>query len=791
MISCTPAITPSDPPIGDPPPPTDPPPATPPAPQCPSNAPFLCQNGGTCCRTTLEGCTCAAAACEGPGTNCLRDIDSTGCHNEIRPEAPFGYYFCTEDQTCSGDNQALANANCFDWQKAQNSGTYNAFCCGGPKPPPPPPPAPTNLVASCGGIILDAASSEYGYARMQISWNPVPEAVSYMLRVDDGNAAVDRIILEGFGSDTCAPNTHDVCVTTPLTSHSILVGNPASMVGVSWWVSSINASGVSSSVSNGELYSCIPNCELIEGPTTIEEGQTADFTAIFKSNYGQLSGTISIASTGPSAAHQTNLLWPSYDFGLNTQVSSRSDHTFSWDTTGVEPGVYTAYCRAWNDGIAECRGDHVDAFPRYTCDGPSATHTITVTPRKITIPGQVYIGNPSGPLCQTIDPSATEWSGANNMTVSLNPQYDAPSSVEVQTDGSFVIPDVTKQAMSGTTSSITLGGTLPDGYTHSCPATGAQPVDVGVDTPGEVAFYIYDKRDAWWQTSGGNIFSRNSFTATIPTDTCQAAGQTCDSYLSAKELIPTLYSRAVSRNTISAGIPISGGTISGTTSYLTDRTLSSTRAELGGYSGASAENYEYFSALVNPENSDNAHHLSLATGISTLADFTATRTIGDTEIYFSSSSIALAPSAGAISIPDNRKIVVFINGNLTVSPPVVGEIVTSVVEGGNLVFIVSGDIIIQAGVGRQSMDATTPVLSGIFITNGTLDVLSAPASEKKLITAGSFIAHSEVRLNRNFNDTNAAFNKSNPAELFIFRPDLVKNFPDILKSSTTTWKEIN
>jgi hypothetical protein len=123
------------------------------------------------------------------------------------------------------------------------------------------------------------------------------------------------------------------------------------------------------------------------------------------------------------------------------------------------------------------------------------------------------------------------------------------------------------------------------------------------------------------------------------------------------------------------------------------------------------------------------------------------------------------------------------------------QLATTVAQGSNLIFIVSGNIIVDKSVGSPTFTSTTPNLEGIFITNGTITVQGTTDAvanpERKFVGAGSFIGHQNVSLNRNFNSsTELDANKTAPTELFIFRPDLVANWPELLKTASLSWQEV-
>jgi hypothetical protein len=123
-----------------------------------------------------------------------------------------------------------------------------------------------------------------------------------------------------------------------------------------------------------------------------------------------------------------------------------------------------------------------------------------------------------------------------------------------------------------------------------------------------------------------------------------------------------------------------------------------------------------------------------------------------------------------------EKIVIFINGNLTIN--------TTEFKVKNthfLLFVVSGNIIINPSV-------TT--LEGIYVANGTIQIgTSGQNLDSALKANGMFIGWGDgggegIDFGRNL------ANDSLPAEVFTFRPDFLVNAPDFLKKHQFYWQEI-
>lgn len=139
----------------------------------------------------------------------------------------------------------------------------------------------------------------------------------------------------------------------------------------------------------------VPNCDSLQGPTTIILGNTATYTARFSSPSGtELTGVINALKDGtPSPTNSSNWdwsIWPPSEI-----PNSNGTRSFSW--TPDEAGRYQVFCRAWNAGTSECRGaiNTVDGPPRYLCAGPNAAISVQVVRPEDAIPG------PRTEMCQS------------------------------------------------------------------------------------------------------------------------------------------------------------------------------------------------------------------------------------------------------------------------------------------------------------------------------------------------------------------------------------------------------
>ena len=130
----------------------------------------------------------------------------------------------------------------------------------------------------------------------------------------------------------------------------------------------------------------IPNCSITSGPSTITLGDTATYNASFSSQQGNLGAHLSVGRNGTVIG---NYLGETFSFRTATAATG----SFSW--TPTQTGVYDVFCRAWNDGITECRGNpaYIDNLPRYECAGPKAYMTVKVISTPASTPASSLPGD--------------------------------------------------------------------------------------------------------------------------------------------------------------------------------------------------------------------------------------------------------------------------------------------------------------------------------------------------------------------------------------------------------------
>ncbi|MBI3620256.1 hypothetical protein HY214_03895 [Candidatus Roizmanbacteria bacterium] len=238
-------------------------------------------------------------------------------------------------------------------------------------------PVPTNPPPTCAGSLPAPVASPPSCSSTgqtlsipaTISWAAAAGADYYSLRIDDTTDGTPS-----WSGDCSNLNPGDICADVTGTSYSFAANPNHKYI---WWLNSRENCNpnVWSAQTNGLTFQCGPNCVLTSGPNQIVLGQTAAYSATFTSTLGDYLGGVGAVidgSTNPVPISNWDWNPPSTGFpGTSGSV------TFSWTPASI--GTYTIFCRAWNDGVAECRGvsSAVDAPPRYACNGSGVNGATT------------------------------------------------------------------------------------------------------------------------------------------------------------------------------------------------------------------------------------------------------------------------------------------------------------------------------------------------------------------------------------------------------------------------------
>lgn len=373
----------------------------------------------------------------------------------------------------------------------------------------------------------------------------------------------------------------------------------------------------------------------------------------------------------------------------------------------------------------------------------------------------------------------------------------------------------------GTNYTVTLDLSAQTGlldYVCSCPAaidpdnpylcryTGVAPGSTNVNFYLEVANL---SNESWFQIFGGNLFGQNGIASIIPYDFCSSTNS-CNPALSATNPLST--------NILSSGFPIAN---TGNSSSVASNDLASVahsyfhlpsrNTNVNSYDVDTDLNqlsYEYFHKLAENSLQEVGDGGDLAPLLST---WTSSPWWNATDVnYINVNGNLNINETQGFNITSSQKLVVFVSGNLTFDDSNTGDTnrkITSVASGGFLAFIVNGDITISSDIGYElnPLVPTTPAVSnansnleGVFIANHNLIIQSKTTGggtlpDRKFIGAGTFVGWNDIQLNRTFDDGDMGpiLSNSQAIENFIYRPDLLANWPVKLKASVSNWREVD
>lgn len=264
-----------------------------------------------------------------------------------------------------------------------------------------------------------------------------------------------------------------------------------------------------------------------------------------------------------------------------------------------------------------------------------------------------------------------------------------------------------------------------------------------LSTSSDVCQLLTGDKLGWWQTKGAGIYAGSTVKSELPDNT--------------KNLIePSL------DNQIGALLKASGSLWIGSGNLSSEGYTAKTK-----YRGKTMD-YAFFAAnmgVVKGRASDWTNSDKI-----TLTDYPEGKEFG---YMLPPSGTATVESPTTVGV--GEKYIVFVNGDLEIKSSI------QVANRGFLAFIVSGNI---------KIDPSVTMLQGIYLTSSNFTTLSAykkdTTDDVPLEVEGSVIAWGLVSLNRNLGPGNATI----PAEKFTFRPDLLTNMPDRMKTFAMQWNEV-
>ena len=114
----------------------------------------------------------------------------------------------------------------------------------------------------------------------------------------------------------------------------------------------------------------VANCRNLSGTTSMYVGETGTFTATYENGTGPV-------TTEGLAIYQEGQCEPNTPAYWTQIFEAAGSKSFNWVPSAA--GTYDVVCRAWNDGISECRGRcYFGTPPIYQCAGPNTTMKVTV-----------------------------------------------------------------------------------------------------------------------------------------------------------------------------------------------------------------------------------------------------------------------------------------------------------------------------------------------------------------------------------------------------------------------------
>jgi len=295
-------------------------------------------------------------------------------------------------------------------------------------------------------------------------------------------------------------------------------------------------------------------------------------------------------------------------------------------------------------------------------------------------------------------------------------------------------------------------------------------------------FFVKDNTiftNSWWNVYGGHVFANGNENGTAIKSILPNPSASGDKYLIEPQ---------IGEDLTSTGIPIinQGDFQIGEGGYLTHR---DPQLQVIGAAIALPTNadYQFFKDAVG----QILPNIEVAT-VNDPAAQMGTISQDDLKIHYRDSDLTFSPS-NAWQIPAGEHHLVLVHGNLTFSgtnasdPDAASLVVTPV--GATVTFAVSGTITIDGSVGNSNTSSYATNLQGIFVANQIVIADSPAGQDRRFIGEGSFYGWSGVELNRQYDDTD--LNADYPTETFIYRPDFVINYPEALRNSSLTWREVN
>ncbi len=419
-------------------------------------------------------------------------------------------------------------------------------------------------------------------------------------------------------------------------------------------------------------------------------------------------------------------------------------------TSPLPPGTY--YARIKSRG--GCSESAFVNSPTSTID--ACTYTVTGTVYED--PDSLAVFNGASGRCELIGASPIEPGSGTTVSNSADTQSVQPTG----TIDALTLPGSTSPYLT------TLNPGDPSQWSVSCPASGNYSITVGPNI-NNLNYFVTNVMASWFQVVGGDVHvnqAPDDFSLAlqdlIPTSTCILP--TCEPYLSLQDDLGTADSSGI--------VTYANGLVdvdfnAGEQSSPVDEE-GKNRIALQSYS-IPRETYDFF-------------YRQFQFPLNPLDDWTGPDVnkpiippVNNNGAYCRQGDININ---NPWTVNAGEQITVFVEGDLNINNTI------TVDPGGSLIFIVRGNINIADTVGDPDPAATSPVVSGVFIADGIIDVQSNGGPDLKFIGDGTFVGWSGINLARTYDSVS---NNTNPSDLFRFRPDFVINAPDEIKRSYFRW----
>ena len=287
---------------------------------------------------------------------------------------------------------------------------------------------------------------------------------------------------------------------------------------------------------------------------------------------------------------------------------------------------------------------------------------------------------------------------------------------------------------------------IPAGY-QCKPGCGACPVRTGVSSPSAYVNFFLTKKDdfvPWWQAEGSGIYAGGNVQSNL-----------ADS--SMRLILGSATGSTVGALITGAGSPQLGG------GKVSDEGWMATST----YKGKKMD-YAYFAANMGVVKGQ------LSEWQSDTIDLPAADASKD--FWYSKPVSGTAKIEAPWTVGSGEKYVIFVNGNLQIDANI------TVANGGFLAFVVNGKV--SVGTETTSVQGMY-ISSGNFVSQSKFDK-DADIVDNPLEIDGTVAAWGDVQLLRNLGLGNSV-----PAEKFVYRPDLLTNMPEKMKTFAMQWQEVS